>query len=222
MKVRAMISDFDGPINDSFFEGLSRLRIIAAMNGVKVGKVEIKKLVDWWGSYGPHLIRMGFGVAEEAARHIYRQWEIFDELSLVPLVPGAREALRFNKGKGILNVLLTSRNRENLLAILEGSGIAEFVTFAQTPQDWTIMKPDPRVFEYTLERLKDEHGVNRSECVYIGDTSIDVQAGLGAGIETFVVLTGPYWYQAKRYPVKNENILASIKGWPLWHELHCD
>lgn len=222
MNVRAMISDFDGPINDSFFTGLSRLKIIAAMNGIEVGKEEVRKLVEFWGSYGPHLIRMGFGVAEDVARRIYRQWEIFDELSIVPLVPGAREVLLFNREKGILTTLLTSRNRENILKILEASGVKELIALVQTPQDWAITKPNPRTFEYTLNWLQGQHGISRSECVFIGDTSIDVRAGREAGIETFVVLTGPYWYQTGRRPVKNENILASIKGWPLWHELHCD
>jgi len=134
-KVRAVISDFDGPINDSFFEGLQRIESIARKNGVAVGKDERRKLVDKWGTYGPVLMQEGFGVSKEMGHALYREWEAYDEQHLISLVQGAREALEFNRSKGIMTTVLTSRNRKNILAVLEGLNIWEFISFVQTPQD---------------------------------------------------------------------------------------
>ena len=41
-------------------------------------------------------------------------WEVWDLVDPIPLVPGAREALRWNRKNDILNTLLTSRNQKNI------------------------------------------------------------------------------------------------------------
>jgi len=100
----------------------------------------------------------------------------------------------------------------------------------QTKQDWPIGKtdkdgrPNPAVFDYTLQALRENFGIAREECVFVGDTPADVECGLAAGIEMVVVLTGPYWIaHFTNYPrLKMQNILPSVDYFPEWLDRYAE
>lgn len=218
MKVRATIFDADGPIIDSFDKGLERIEVLANMHNVHFDNSTKMRLVNLWGLYGPTLLEQGLQISREEAAIIYPKWEAWDRTSPQPLIEGAREALRTIGNQGVIRTLLTSRNRQNVNDIFDKLDLHRELDITQTYQESSYKKPDPRVFDYTLELLE-KQGISRSECIFIGDTDQDIQAGINAGIETLVVLTGPYGYKIDELltlQVKPQNILTSIARLPEW------
>jgi len=223
LKIRAVIFDFDGPVNDSFREGLRRIEVLASTNQIQFNRDKRQKLIKLWEKPGVDLLQGGLEIERELAEKVYPQWEIWDLVDPIPLVPGARESLRWNRKQKILNTLLTSRNQKNILDIFDKLDLMEEFTIIQTRQDSLFRKPDPRVFTPTLARLWAEFGISREECVFIGDTPEDILCGVQAQIETVVVTTGPYWLEhILQYPVKPQNIMPSIDYLREWIEKHND
>ena len=230
MLVKAVLFDFDGPINDSFREGLRRIEVLCGINGLEFNREKRRNLLRYWGLPGVKLLQLGLGIPEDEAVRVYQQWEIYDLVYLVPLVPGSREMLIHNRLAGIVNTLITSRNRDNVLPILEKHGIRDYFSVIQTKQDWPIGKfdptsgvPNPKVFDYALKVLQNL-GIGKEECVFVGDTPSDVECGLAAGIEMVVVLTGPYWMEHFiNYPrLKPQNILPSVDYFSEWLDKYAE
>ncbi len=218
MKIQAVIFDFDGPINDSFREGLRRIEVLCGINKIEFNREKRQRLIRLWGKPGIELLEEGLGISKELAEKIYSQWEVWDFISPIPLIPGARETLRWNRKQKILNILLTSRNKQNIGDIFEKLGLDEEFSVISTRQDCEFKKPDPRVFNYIMGKLTGL-GIGKESCMFIGDTPEDITCGLAAGIETLVVMTGPYWLEhILQYPVKPQNVLPSVDYLPEWIE----
>ena len=64
-----------------------------------------------------------------------------------------------------------------------------------------------------IDKLK----IKKHETLFVGDTIADAQAGLGAGIRTILVRTGPYSMEViKQGLVHDCDILQSVKYIPNW------
>lgn len=87
--------------------------------------------------------------------------------------------------------------------------------FIFSKDDVRYHKPDPRVFNKPLRILKQKP----SEILYVGDSIFDCIASKKAKIKFVAVLTGNYSKKEfKKYKVKDNNILKSIKDLPKWLE----
>jgi len=222
MKIRAAIFDFDGPINDSFREGLRRIEVLCGINKIEFSREKRQKLIRIWGRPGVVLLEEGLSISRELAEKVYPQWEVWDFISPIPLIPGARETLRWNRKHKILNALLTSRNKQNISDIFEKLGLDEEFFVISTRQDCEFKKPNPEVFNHILAKLA-QQGIGKGNCIFIGDTPEDITCGLAAGIETIVVMTGPYWLEhILQYPIKPQNVLPSVDYLPEWIEKYQD
>lgn len=223
MKIRAVIFDFDGPINDSFREGLRRIEVLAGINQLGFSRKKRQNLIKLWGKPGIDLLQDGLEISRGLAEKIYPQWEAWDLIDPIPLVPGAREALRWNRQRKILNTLLTSRHEKNISDIFDKLDLTDEFKVIQTGQQGLFRKPDPQVFDHTLACLEEGFGILKNECVFIGDTPEDILCGTQAGIEVVVVMTGPYWLEhILKYPVKPQNVMPSIDYLPEWIEKNGD
>ena len=217
MHIRTVIFDVDGPLFDSFREGLRRIEALCKINGIEFSKAKRQRLIQIWGKWGVQLLEEGLGITKELAEHIYPQWEALDLVMPVPLIPGTRDALRYNRQMGIKNCILTSRLKQNFSLILEKQDLTREFTIVSTREDTEFKKPDPRVFDYVLCHLAEDFSITREGCIFVGDTPEDITCGQAAGIETLVVLTGPYWLEhILQYPVKPTNILPSVDYLPEW------
>lgn len=223
MIIECGIYDFDGPINDSFREGLRRIEVLCGLNKVPFNRETRQRLIRLWGKPGAELLERGLGVSRKLAKKIYREWEIYDLIYPIPLIPGSRETLSYARKNGIKNALLTSRNRRNIYDIFEKLDLAREFDVISTRQDCRFKKPDPRVFQFILGQLKRKFGITKDRCIFVGDTPEDITCGLAAEIETLVVLTGPYWVEdIQKFPIKPGNILPSIDYLPEWLVKHRD
>lgn len=218
MRIRAVIFDFDGPINDSFKEGLRRIEVLCGINKIGFDRQKRQKLIKLWGKPGTVLLEEGLEITKEIAEKIYPQWEVWDLVMPIPLISGAKDALLWNRKHKITNTLLTSRNKQNVSDIFEKLDLDREFAVISTRQDCEFKKPDPRVFDFTLVKLA-ELGIDKKECIFVGDTPEDIACGQLAKIETLVVMTGPYWLEhILQYPVKQQNVLPSVDYLPEWIE----
>ncbi len=219
MEIKAVILDFDGVVNDSFAEGMRRIKILAAVHDIHFGRAERMKLTDLWGLPGIDLLEKGLDISRGLAEAFYPEWERMDLELPNGLVPGAKDVLLWLRRNELVSGLLTTRNKQNIDDIFERIDLKREFSVISTRQDTEYRKPDPRAFRFVLEQLAEKHGVTKEQCVFVGDTREDIRAGENAGIETLVVLTGPYSLKhIHDCPIKLTNVLKSIDDLPFWIE----
>jgi len=220
VNVRAVVFDLDGPILDSFREGLRRIKIVSAVLDVPYTREHHKRLTQLWGLPGIELIVQGMGLGEKFVKEVfYPAWERYDLKNQISLVPRTREVLGWLRRNKIVVTVLTSRHREGVLEMLDKLDLARDFVVISTKFDTPYRKPDPRVFHFTLQELADRFKISKSEIIFVGDTPADVDAGVAAQIETLLVQTGPYLLKhAEKLPLSLGNILNSIDDLPSWIE----
>ena len=99
---------------------------------------------------------------------------------------GLLETLDRIKAKGVKIAIVSNKPdfaARSVVRELYGEGYFDFVT-GQTPGG--VLKPDPAVVLSVMEKF----GASREECIYVGDTSTDMQTGKNAGMYTVGVLWG--------------------------------
>jgi pyrophosphatase PpaX len=120
------------------------------------------------------------------ARLYREQWPIWLERYGTEVEPlaGAVEAVRGLGGRGLRLGLVTSSSGP--LPFLDRWGIRESFAAIVGRNDVRRIKPDPEALLLALDRMS----LAPTEVLNVGDTPLDVRAGLAAGITTVGVLTG--------------------------------
>jgi phosphoglycolate phosphatase len=103
----------------------------------------------------------------------------------VHALPGLEATLDRLRGAGILLGIFTGSEGESLPS-LERDGLLEYFEVVVTRRDVERFKPDPE----GLLKCLDELGIDPADAAYVGDSRIDVQASLAAGVMSVAVLTG--------------------------------
>lgn len=122
----------------------------------------------------------------EEAMEVYGR--IFDEncTYLVEPYDGILDMLRELKGRGIqLGVLSNKPHPQTVKVVREifGEGLFSYV---QGQMDGVPKKPDPT----GVWVLQKKMGVSKEECLYVGDSEVDIRTGYAAGAKTVGVLWG--------------------------------
>ena len=99
---------------------------------------------------------------------------------------GLLDVLDYIKAQGIRIAIVSNKPdfaTRTVVNSIYGENYFDFVT-GQVPGG--TLKPDPAAVLSVMERF----GATREECLYIGDTSVDMQTGKNAGMYTIGVLWG--------------------------------
>ena len=90
------------------------------------------------------------------------------------------------KARGIqLGVLSNKPHKQTIKVVDEIFGAGVF-DYAQGQMDVVPKKPDPTGVFRLLEKME----VKKEECLYVGDSEVDVRTGMNAGVKTVSVLWG--------------------------------
>ncbi len=113
---------------------------------------------------------------------------IFDANCTYHVTPyeGVRDMLVKMKEQGMkLGVLSNKPHRQTVKVVREifGEGMFDCV---QGQQEGIARKPDPE----GVYRLMDALKVSKEECLYVGDSEVDIQTGKNAGVRTIGVAWG--------------------------------
>ena len=107
----------------------------------------------------------------------------------VPLA-GAHELVVELKERGVVVVLASSANEDDLAFFLEQLDVRDVVDGWTTSDDVARTKPEPDVIHAALERA------GTDDAVMVGDSRWDIEAAANAGLETVCVITGG-WSRAE-------------------------
>ncbi len=126
----------------------------------KVGKDFVKAFLDSWYALAPTKTSLLPKVAATLER-VSRHWAL---------------------------ALITRRNmsKEPIRKELKRLGLTPFFKVIVTSQDVDEPKPSPQAYLKAANQL----GVPINDCVVVGDSTVDIQAGKLAGVKTIAVLSG--------------------------------
>jgi HAD superfamily hydrolase (TIGR01549 family) len=101
------------------------------------------------------------------------------------LVPDIQPALK-KMAEHFKLAVITVRSSRSTKGFLEASNLAQFFAHAVSGQTAPRTKPFPDQIFWVAKKL----GVEPSNCLMVGDTTIDIRAGKAAGAQTVGVLSG--------------------------------
>ena len=100
--------------------------------------------------------------------------------------PGARALLESLRAQGRRTGLVTSKTRVRVGIDMRESGLVDLFDIVLASEDVQAGKPDPEGILIALHHLK----AAKDRSVYIGDMSVDIEAGKAAGIRTIALANG--------------------------------
>lgn len=109
-------------------------------------------------------------------------WETF--IDAMEIDPAAAQFLVDCKKNSIKVCIITDLTSEIQFKKILKLGIEDKVSFMVTSEEAGVEKPDPRIFEYTLNKIK----LTKSEVIVIGDNKIkDIDGAEKLGIKAYLV-----------------------------------
>lgn len=140
--------------------------------------------------YSRVLIKLGINPNEEVLSHIH---DIYAENFAVEPLPGATKVLQTLHKRYKLAVISNAMSQIPRLT-LKNAGLTKFFQLIVISRDLGIRKPDPKIFQYALEKL----GVKPQEAIHVGNSmEEDVVGAKAAGIKTV-------WIKNKEAPIVEE------------------
>lgn len=129
------------------------------------------------------------GGTKEDFENVYHEYNTTydnDFMYLTEAYDGIIDMLNELKNMGIDSVILSNKPHSTALKVSNELFGDDLIKHCFGGRDGIPLKPDPTaVFE-----IMDMLGVEKDECLYIGDTSTDMKTGKGAGLFTVGVLWG--------------------------------
>jgi HAD superfamily hydrolase (TIGR01549 family) len=144
----------------------------------------IRRAVGW----GDRSLLAPFVKKEQvsASLEVYRRHHKHALRAYAQMIPGAKTVLRYLKRKGFR--LAVASNRPTLFSwiLIRTLELKHYFDFVLCADKLKHGKPHPEIMEKILKKLH----VEAKHAVYVGDMTIDAQAGKRAHIDTIIVTTG--------------------------------
>ncbi|PAU75397.1 phosphoglycolate phosphatase [Halomonas salipaludis] len=192
--VKLVAFDLDGTLVDSVLDLAAA--VDAALVALDLPPAGETKVRDWVGNGSLKLIERALGDALGEAPGPERLAAVHERFlhhyGLAPnartrLYPGVREALDGLHTAGMPLGLVTNKPQAFIAPILEGFGLAGHFGLCLGGDALPQKKPDPA----PLLHLARHFGVAPGDCLMVGDSRHDIEAGRRAGFRTLAV---PYGY----------------------------
>ena len=189
--IKACIFDLDGTLTDTLDSLVYSVN--ETLKEMGLGTITREQCQAFVGNGARRLLEDSLDAAGnpghtriEEAMEIYRR--IFDVNCTYQVKPyrGIIELLKVLKGKSIRTAVLSNKPHGQTVKVVEeviGEGL---IDWAQGQQEQIARKPDPEGVYSILERFR----VSKEECLYIGDSEVDIKTGHNAGLTTIGVTWG--------------------------------
>jgi HAD superfamily hydrolase (TIGR01509 family) len=204
--IKGIVFDFDGTIVDSMMMVFNALN--DALRKRSLPEIEVEHLGQMAGLPLVDIIRAKNYISESTAKEVEK--EVFEQYvefctKSCRLLPNVMITLKTLKNKQKKLGLLTTTPRKPLMSVAEKFSLQDYFDIMLAKEDGKN-KPDPE----GLERIIKEFGVEKNECLYVGDSPIDILTGKAAEIKTVAVVTGIATVQQLR-KTKPDYIVPSIE-----------
>lgn len=113
---------------------------------------------------------------------------IFDANCTYHVTPyeGITQMLRVLKEKGIKLAVLSNKPHQQTVKVVREIFGEDVFDYAQGQREDIARKPDPAGVYYLMQQMN----VAKEECLYVGDSEVDIQTGHNAGVKTISVAWG--------------------------------
>ncbi len=181
-KFPVYIFDLDGTLVDSARDICGAIQdVLAATGRTHVSDASLRRYI------GRHLLDMFFdlGIEESEIEPMIAHYRrIYPERkhALTSVFPGVPEMLRSLAGR---KTTATIKSTENTRIVLGQFGLLPHFDHVQGTDGFPA-KPEPDVIFHSLRVL----GAQPAECLFIGDSAADMEAGRRAGVQTCAVRYG--------------------------------
>ena len=184
--IRGIVFDFDGTIVDSMQMVFSALN--DALKRRNLPTIEIELLGRMAGlpvidiiSSKAHITK---AAAKEVEKDVFKTYTSFCRTSC-QLLPHVESTLKTLKSKKIKLGLFTTTPTKPLMAVEKKFSLKDYFDIMIAKED-AENKPNPE----GLNKIVKEFGIRKDECLYVGDSPIDILTGKAAGIKAIAVTTG--------------------------------
>jgi phosphoglycolate phosphatase len=184
-----LIFDLDGTLIDS------KLDLAHAVNATRahmgLSPLDHERVYSYVGNGAPVLIRRALG-DQATEPQVQEALEFFLEyyrehyLDYTTLYPGVRESLDRFRDAGKKMAVLTNKPVRISKAILDGLAIGPHFFRVYGGNSFDFKKPHP----IGVETLMREAGVPADRTMMIGDSSVDIQTAINAGVHSCGVTYG--------------------------------
>jgi HAD superfamily hydrolase (TIGR01509 family) len=184
--IRGVVFDFDGTLVDSMkmiFETLNN-----SLSKRDLPTIELDLLGRMAGRSLSDIINAKMCVPEPTMEAIEK--DVFDTYiefcrTSCQLLPNVENTLKALKSRRVKLGLLTTTPWKPLNLVVRKLAIRNYFDIMLAKDD-AKNKPSPE----GLEQIITEFGIGKDECLYVGDSPIDVLTGKAAGIKTIAITTG--------------------------------
>ncbi|MBO5253597.1 MAG: HAD family hydrolase [Clostridia bacterium] len=189
--VKAVIFDMDGTVADTLRSIAGFGNAALAAHGFPTLETELyRQLV---GNGADVLIRRmlrstGLPHTEETVQAVRKTYDALyeaDPTKLVTPYPGIIEMLKTVRAAGIKTAILSNKP-DNMTCFIADALFPGLFDIVHGQRSGIPKKPDPTA----VRMLCDELGVTPDECLYVGDSGVDMQTGHNSGIVSVGVTWG--------------------------------
>ena len=188
---KACIFDLDGTLTDTL-ESLT-YSVNATLKELGLGQITDMQCKAFVGSGARCLIEKALQAAgdpnaERVEEAMETYGRIFKKYCTYHVAPynGIVEMLRELKEQGVQMAVLSNKPHLQTRDVVATFFEDETFSSVYGQREGVPRKPDPAAVHMILEEL----GVNGKECLYIGDSDVDMQTGCAAGVPTVGVTWG--------------------------------
>jgi len=187
--IKAFVFDLDGTLIDSQAGIVKTINEFLQTKGYNFGEEKLGKL------FGTPLEKVFCmlipGLTETEAFEYLKEIRLIyakNHTEITTLFQGSMELLQGLKSKGFKVAVASTKYKPLVVEILNHFKLNEFIDVVVSDYEVANHKPAPDILIETAKRLD----LKPDDCVYIGDSPSDIEAGKKAGTGTVAVLTGSH------------------------------
>lgn len=189
--IKACIFDLDGTLGDTRRSLICSVEKTLARMGLP--QITEEQCIRFVGNGARYLMERVLEVSAGGSlerlnegMEIYRR--IFDEncISGIYVYDGMKDVLERMKKENIKLAVLSNKPHKQTEKVVNAMFGKEIFAYVQGQKDEIPRKPEPAAVHLIMDRF----GVCPEECLYIGDSEVDVATGKNAGVKTVSVSWG--------------------------------
>lgn len=179
-----VLFDFDGTLGDT-------IPLIVASYHHAIGSVagetaEEHEVRSWIGRPLLGVLQERYPAHADEMLRVYRQWNLANHDDLIREVEGVAELIDRLHGAGARTGVVSSKKADTVILGLRALGLVGRIDVLAGQDETARHKPHPEPLLYAARRL----GAAPSECIYVGDAVVDVEAAHAAGMSAVAVTWG--------------------------------
>ncbi len=189
--MKACIFDLDGTLADTLESIVYSVN--ESLERMGLSKISVRECQSFVGNGVRYLMEHALNAAGdngaaglEEAVQVYR--EIFGANCTRHVRPygGIPDVLEELRKRGIKLAVLSNKPHDQTVHVVHTVFGEDCFDLIQGQTDMIPRKPDPAGVYYLLEKM----GVSKDECIYIGDSEVDIATAAAAGVRCISVMWG--------------------------------